>query len=896
MCWLHKSSSNACRTVNKHRLPRTVVPQSYEITLAPDLAEATFYGEVYIDVLVHEPTSEIVLNALELNILGAKITNADGSSFDAAVTLDEKLERASLKVNGRIGKGAWRLYLNFNGRLNDKLRGFYRSTYEDEAGVEQVIASTQFEATDARRAFPCFDEPNFKATFKVSLVVDKDLAAISNGRVVSEREIGNGKKQVDFAPTMKMSTYIVAFVVGKLASTKAINIDGVEVRAWCIPGKEHLTKFGLETASFALRYFCKYFGRPYPGGDKIDLLAIPDFDMGAMENLGCITFRETAMLVDPAQASQGDLEWVANTVAHELAHMWFGNLVTMDWWHGIWLNEAFATFMAYKAVHAWKNHWDIWDKFALSRSSAMRTDSLKSTRPVEFSVDHPDEAKAMFDVLTYEKGCSIMHMLEQFVGEEPFRQGIALYMERHAFGNTDGADLWVALEATTNEPVGKIMSSWIFSPGFPELSVQEADTNGSIVITQKPFKFLADAVDPSLIWQVPLFLRAQTKDGVVEKKVLLKDRETVVYLGEDLKWVIANAGGHSFVRVGYSPVLNATLGFLALPQMSVVERFNFVSDTWAQVRSGACSSREFLRLVQLFLEETDPNVWSCITGPLGHMHDLLQAAEKPQFESMVRDLLSPCYARLGWKAAKKEDAKLSELRARVIHCLAITGNDPEVLEKARAAYTAYKADPKSLDPNLIDTVLGICAHFGDAALYDEMFASFKAAETPQDEQNFLSALADFRQPDLVARTLNHTINPDSIRTQDAPYTLSGLMANEDAARAAWSFIKEHWDKLEEMYPESAWTDMCESVSSLDDPELEADVLAFYAGRNLKSARQAVDQSLEFLRVNVLLRARETQPLAARFACQPAAEIAAGTTTADGGSTSTLKTRPPAQFQ
>ena len=344
------------------RLPRTVAPERYELTLTPDLAAATFAGEERVRVTVHEPTSEVVLNALDLEVHSAELVGDGGEHRAGRVALDAEEQKAVITLDAPAEPGTWTLHLTFTGVLNDKLAGFYRSTYADDEGNERVIATTQFEATDARRAFPCWDEPDFKAVFSVSLVVPAHLAAISNGAVVAETDLGNGLRQVDFADTMRMSTYLVAFVVGPLVATPPVGVDGTPLRVYCVPGKERLADFALESGAAALRFFARYFGIPYPGG-KLDLIGLPDFAFGAMENLGAVTFRETALLVDPATASRVELERVADVVAHELAHMWFGDLVTMKWWNGLWLNEAFATFMELAAVDAFKPEWQRWVAF-----------------------------------------------------------------------------------------------------------------------------------------------------------------------------------------------------------------------------------------------------------------------------------------------------------------------------------------------------------------------------------------------------------------------------------------------------------------------------------------------------------------------------------------------------
>ena len=391
-----------------------------------------------------------------------------------------------------------------------------------------MLATTQMESTDARRAFPCFDEPEFKATFEVTLIVDEGLNAYSNSPVAEEIPEPDGRRQVHFAPTMVMSTYLVAFIVGPLEHTDPVDVGGVPLRVVHPPGKGHLTAFALDVGAHALRFFTDYFGIPYPG-DKLDMVAIPDFAAGAMENLGCVTYRESALLVDPATAARVELERVADVVCHEIAHMWFGDLVTMKWWNGIWLNEAFATFMEVLAVDAYEPEWQRWVSFGVEREAAMAVDGLHSTRPVEFPVGRPEEAEGMFDVLTYQKGGSVLRMLEQFIGPDVFREGIHDYLVTHAYSNTETADLWNALERSSGRPVATIMDTWINQGGYPLMTVGEGGA-----VAQQPFSYSGSpggAIGSR--WQIPIMYRSLgSDDSWAESGLLTAPSGTVDDVGD----------------------------------------------------------------------------------------------------------------------------------------------------------------------------------------------------------------------------------------------------------------------------------------------------------------------------------------------------------------------------
>ena len=634
----YHDSANVQTSAEVYRLPATVTPHRYEIRLEPDLKTFTFAGEETITVEIHEPVEEIQLNAVELEIDEVTLSR-DGDSLSGKAELDSVAERAILSFGQKLKPGTWSLKIRFRGILNDKLHGFYRSQYKDPEGQTHLVASTQFEATDARRAIPCWDEPAAKATFKVTLVIDQDQAAISNTAIEHERPAGNGKKELSFRETIKMSTYLLAFVVGDFKATAPVDAGGVPLRVWYVPGKEALTGYALEIGAYSLKFFANYYGIKYPG-DKLDLIAIPDFAAGAMENLGAITFRETALLVDERTASRAELERVADVVSHENAHMWFGDLVTMSWWNGIWLNEAFATFMEMLAVDAWKPQWERWVSFGLSRGGAMAVDGLNSTRSIEFPVHSPSDAGGMFDVLTYEKGASVLRMLEQYLGAEEFRKGISQYLRKHEYANTETGDLWDALENSSKQPVRKMMDSWIFQPGFPIISVAKAVGGHSIKLNQSRFLYARTAGTSAQLWDVPLMIKAATDKGISEHKLLLTSAGTTLELPGAVKWVVVNQGGYGFYRVRYSSDLLAGVTG-ALDKLSAIERFCLVSDTWAAVVGGLAPLREFFAMARMFRNETDLNVWRAILAGFGYLDNVVDEAHRPALHAEVRNLLQP---------------------------------------------------------------------------------------------------------------------------------------------------------------------------------------------------------------------------------------------------------------
>jgi puromycin-sensitive aminopeptidase len=847
-----------------YRLPRVVVPERYDLTLTPDLEEFTFEGRESVAVRIREPVDEILLNAVELEVHSALLANAQGDERLGNVSLDTDNERARIALDRTAQPGDWTLELTFSGILNAKLAGFYRSTYRDADGREHVIAATQFESTDARKAFPCWDEPDFKATFKVTLVIDKELTAISNAAVVDEQPLGEGKKAVHFAETMKMSTYLVAFIVGRFQATEPRMVGDKPLRVLCVPGKLHLTGFALEAGAFALAYFADYYGVPYPG-DKLDMIAIPDFAAGAMENLGAVTYRETALLVDEKTASRAELERVADVVAHELAHMWFGDLVTMKWWNGIWLNEAFATFMELLAVDAWKPEWERWISFGASRAAALLIDGLKSTRPVEFPVKAPDEAAGMFDILTYQKGAAVLRMLEQYLGPDIFRRGISRYLREHEYGNAETTDLWDAIESSSGQPTRRIMDSWIFQGGFPLVSVGRAG-GGGLRLSQRQFRYLQDEVDQdprTSLRQVPVMIRAGSSAGVTRAKVLLGEAEQLIQLAPDIRWVVVNEDGHGFYRVRYSSDLLRELTANVQHNLVAIERFNLVSDTWASVAAGLTPLKDLLDLARLFPDEPDRNVWSALLGAFAYLNRALEPDQRPALQDLVRKLAGPALERLGWQPTEGESDLVSQLRGMLVGSLGTLGEDPAVQARARQLYTRYREDRAAVDPNLAPAVVNVVAHAGGPTEYADFVESYKTAATPQEEQRFLFALAGFQDRDLVRRTAEMTIT-DQVRTQNAPFLVSSLLHNLVGGDLAWEFTKHHWETMLARYPESSIVRMCEGVTALTTPELERDVREFFAEHPVPAAGKTLEQHLERLHIAVVFKQREAASLAAAF--------------------------------
>ncbi len=843
-----------------YRLPRAVVPSRYELTLRPDLDAATFTGTVRIEVTVTEPTDQVVLNAVEL-----VVDHASVGGVDADAALDASTERLHLDLPEPLPEGDTMVEIAFRGVLNDQLRGFYRSTFTDGAGEQRVLATTQFESTDARRAFPCWDEPDLKASFDVTLEVPEGLLAISNSREVARQPLDDGLVRVQFAETMVMSTYLVAFVVGPLEVTGPVPAGGVDLRIVHAIGKGDLARYALEVGAFCVDFLAEWYDLPYPG-DKLDLVAIPDFAFGAMENLGCVTFREVLLLVDPAAASQPELMNVVDVIAHELAHMWFGDLVTMRWWNGIWLNEAFATFMEMTTTDAFRPDWERWTCFGVSRSMAFETDALHSTRPIEFPVESPADADGMFDVLTYEKGAAVVRMLEQYLGEDRFREGIRRYLAAHQYANTETTDLWDAIEASTGEPSRRIMDTWIFQGGFPLVTAELEGT--TLVLGQRRFTYLpapearlpgadtaAGRPDVTASWGVPALVAWEADGAARLERVLLDGERVEVDLGATPDWVAINRGGSGFYRVAYGDELRAALGTRALDVLEPIERYQFVDDLWAAALAGDATTVEALDVVRQQDAETDLSVWERLVGILRGLDRMVDGAARDRLRALAGELVRPAFERLGPHGVAGESDRDAQLRAVLFGTLGTLAADADIRERAAELHQLYLEDRTSVDPALAAAAAGVLADVGDAATYDAFLERVRHPADPQEEQRYLYLLADFDDAELFARTLDLLLS-DEVRSQNAPYVVGRGLANRERGVDAWRWLTDHWDEVLARYPTNSISRMLGGIRALDQPTLADEVDAWLEAHPVASGAKQITQHRERLRVNVAFRQRE----------------------------------------
>jgi aminopeptidase N/puromycin-sensitive aminopeptidase len=845
------------RPASAQRLPATVRPDHYTLTLTPDLKAATFTGVESIDVTVAEPTSSVTLNAIEIAFQSVTVSAADQQQT-AAVALDKDKQQATFTFPAKIPAGKANLSIAFTGILNNELRGFYLSKT-----AHRNYAVTQFESTDARRAFPCFDEPAFKASYDVSLVVDAADTAISNGPIVSDTPgPAEGKHTLKFLTTPKMSTYLVAFLVGDFQCT-AGDQDGVAIRVCSTPDKVALTPYGVDIAKYVLHYYNTYFGIPYPL-KKLDLIAIPDFEAGAMENFGAITYRETALLVDPKTASVGAKKEVALVIAHEMAHQWFGDLVTMQWWDNIWLNEGFATWMENKPVEAMHPEWNIDQSVADEVDGTLNVDAQPTTRAIRAKADTPDEINQMFDGIAYGKAGAVLLSVENYLGPETFRKGVHAYLAAHLYSNATAEDFWSAQTATSHKPVDKIMDSLVAQPGEPLITFGQP-ASGQVSVQQKRF-FLSPSIQPEAAqkWTLPVcFKIGDTQDC----QLLTPESSSLKVPASSL--FFANAGGKGYYRSSYpSSVYNALVA-AAETTLTPVERISLIGDEWAQVRSNKATVGDYLNLVTALKADPNAPVVSSALGGVNAITAQVAATpeEKAALAAWIRRTFAPEYAKLA--PPSPDDApNTRELRAQLFGLLGYHGKDPAVLAQAGQIAQKFIADPTSVDPTLGQTALAIAARNGNAELFDKLQSVFETSANPEFQEGALRLLAQFEDPALVKRSLDYAAS-GKVRNQDAAIQFAiGLQI--DASRdITWNYIKTNWDKVQAQLTTEMGAILVGSTSGFCSADARDDVKAFFAAHKVPSSDRALRHSIERINGCIELRTLQEPNLKQWLAAQPA---------------------------
>lgn len=837
--------------LHAQRLPDNAQPQHYALTLTPDLAKATFAGDETIDVTLSQPANSIVLNAAELQFQSVTAKAGDQEA-KASVTLDEAKQQATFAFPATLPAGPVSLKIAYTGILNDKLRGFYLSK-----GGGHAYAVTQFEPTDARRAFPSFDEPAYKATFDITVIAPKEDTVISNTNIIADGPGPSaGQHTIQFARTPRMSTYLVAFLVGDFQCV-AGSSDGVPIRACATPERVQYAHFALESAQYILHYYNTYFGIKYPM-PKLDMIGIPDFEAGAMENFGAITYRESDMLADEKTAPVEARQRVALVVAHEMAHQWFGDMVTMKWWNNLWLNEGFATWMENKPLESWKPEWHIDEQVASGLNGAMNLDSRQVTRTIRAEANTPDEINEMFDGITYQKGGAILHMVESYLGEETFRQGVHNYLQAHIYGNATAEDFWNAQTANSHKPVDKIMASFIGMPGVPLLSFSQT-SDGHVDVSQSRFYLNpkaahAAATSPTTSpnWTIPVCFAATTAGHQCE--LLTAGQSSLTIPADPL--FFADSGAAGYYRSAYTPRESAALLAHVETSLTPAERILVVGNELALMRAGRSKAGDFLDLAGTLRNDESAGVMDGVeTGVATLWTRVAQTdAERKELSAWVDRTFAPRLASLG-EPKESDTPQQRVLRANLLEMVGGIGEDPAVISRSRTIAGEYLASPDKVDATLGQAALSVAAAHGDSTFFDQLQKTAETSSNPDISNTALYELARFQDPALVRRALEYA-SSGKVRNQDSIHLLSGALANVHTQDAAWRYIEQNWPRVKAQFTTASGGALVGSTGFFCSAEKRDEIRQFFTTHPVPATANALQRSQNAISDCVELRAEQ----------------------------------------
>ena len=816
------------------KLPKSVVPVEYSIRIVPNIDKFTFSGTETVKLNVRSPVRQLVLNALELEITEASL---DGKALaTSAIKIDKEKELLTLVLPSELASGDHTLALTFSGKINQQGQGLFYTRYQEQGnGAPKIMLGTQFEATDARRFFPCWDEPVFRARFQLTVVVPKNWLAVSNMPVKSEKKIAGGK-ELRFAATPPMSSYLNVLVAGELDFIES-RCGPTQIRVIATKGKAELGRYALETTAQILQYYNDYFGVPYPL-PKLDQIALPGGFGGAMENWGGITYFESALLFDPKNSSAETKQNIYEVIAHEVAHMWFGDLVTMAWWDNLWLNEGFASWMGTKCTAHFNPQWEVWlrrnlprdptRRVGIAKEQAMEGDARSTTHAIQQRIATEAEANSAFDDITYKKGQSFLRMLESFLGEDVFRDGIRRYIATHKYSNTTTADLWDALSEASKKPIGEIAAGWTEQPGFPVVEVKR-EADGKVRLTQERFTVNFKNAPP-LEWQIPLtysvFGQAPASLLMAGKTQILQD----VPADRALKLNVKGAGNY---RVEYdAPSWNLLLQ--ALSKLSVEDRVNLLSDGWALVQADRASVSRYFELVEKLPASTEIaereqiiNVVDFINGLLG------PSPERERFQKYARSLMRPTFDTLGWEPKEGEQPTAGNLRASLINTLGDL-NDAEIIAGCRERFKRYLANPASLAPDLRPAVFAVVGRYADEKTWAKLHELGLKTTSIEEKQNYYNALACAIDPKLVKKTLAIALT-DELPTSRAIFLVPRVARDSGHSDIAWEFAKANMKALLDKTDAAGANRYTPSLFTFFSDDSRGNELRAYAKNNLPSA-------------------------------------------------------------
>jgi len=844
------------------KLPKEVVPTEYAIRILPNLDNFTFAGSESVKLNVRSPVPQLLLNALELKIEAASV---DGKELPlSAIKTDNEKELLTLMLPSELAVGDHALALRFTGKINQQGQGLFYVRYQEEgSGVRKVMLGTQFEATDARRFFPCWDEPAFRSRFQLTVVVPENWLAVSNMPVETEQKIAGGK-EVRFAPTPPMSSYLNVFVAGELDFIES-RVGPTQIRVIATKGKAELGRYALEASAQILKYYNDYFGVPYPL-PKLDQIAIPGGFGGAMENWGGITYYESRLLFDPKSSSGETKQNIYEVLAHEMAHMWFGDLVTMAWWDNLWLNEGFASWMGSKCTAHFNPQWEVWlarelprdptRRTGIAKEAAMQGDARSTTHPIQQPVATEAEANSAFDDITYKKGQSFLRMLESFLGEDVFRDGIRRYIEAHQYSNATTADLWNALSQASNESVGEIAAGWTEQPGFPVVNVKR-EADGKVQLTQERFTVNFKNA-PSLLWKIPL---TYSVVGEPAATLLMTDKTAALDNIPADRALKLNVNGAGNYRVEYD-ARSWKLFLEALQKLGVEDRVSLLSDAWALVQAGRAPVSFYFGLVEKLPPSADLAEREQIIEVLEFMNRLLFGSPQcKKFQQYARSLLRPTFAKLGWEPKAGEPLTAASLRASLIRALG-DSNDPEIITGCRERFEKYLADPASLAPDLRPAILSVVGRYANEKTWNKLHELGLKTTSIADKQNYYNALAQAADPKLIRKTLAIALT-DELPTSRAVFLVARVARDSGHTDIAWEFAAANMKTLLAKTDAAGANRYVPSLFTFFSDESRANQLEAYAKANLPAASSPdVAKAVDEIQFRAEFKKRLTNELSA----------------------------------
>ena len=816
-------------------------PKNYDITFELDFKRFTFNGTEKILVEIVKPTNLFVINAADIQVKNCHVKWRE-KILIATTRIDKKKEELTIKLPEKIA-GKAEVFIDFVGILNDKLVGLYRSQYKDKQGRQRFMATTQFEAADARRAFPCWDEPEAKATFDVSVITEGNLTAISNMPLLNKKKAGR-KVLFKFMRTPVMSTYLLYVGVGEFEFLRG-KLGKTTIRIITTKGKREQGRLALDFTKKFLGFYQKYFGIKYPL-PKLDMIAVPDFAAGAMENWGAITFRETILLYDPKSSSTETKQHIAEVISHEIAHQWFGNLVTMKWWDDLWLNESFATFMATKAVASFYPDWDLWDQFLKTEmGGAMNLDALKSSHPINVEVKEPGQIREIFDEISYNKGGTVLRMLENFLGEKNFRLGLTRYLRNHKYQNATTDDLWDALEAASRKPVKKMMNSWIKQVGYPLI---EADTSDSkLILRQRRFLLERGKKFQKGLWVVPVSVR--TQNGIHSK--MMYERSETIKLYDGYEWYKINSGQKGLYRVKYNDSnLERLKELVREKKIDNVDRWGIQNDLFAFLMTGEISLKSYLDFVRSYFEEDDYLVTLEVAENLNFLYLIL--SKEIFWDEIInynREFFSMMHERLGWDPREGERHTDALLRNIVISSLGKLG-DKQIIEEAKRRFDNSLRRSDILNPDLRNVVYTLVAWDGGSRTYNQLIELYRKAPTQEEKIRFLGALSSFKDEKLLLESLKFSLSKE-VRSQDMRTPIARVANNPYGKDLVWPWMKKNWKVIIGKFGTGSplLNRIIGNISVVSDRQKEREIMTFFRTNKVPGTEMKLAQTLERIRIN-----------------------------------------------